>query len=222
VTQLCPGIASVVFNYQTPDSQTAVNVFHASSFTTDPWTHGDLALLAAAYKTWWETGDGAGSTYRARQSNAVTLVNIVATDLGVDGGAQAIATVGEDGQETHEIMPNGVTIAVSSRTGHVGKSFRGRTFYVGLTDFSLASGSENAVSDDFITETEAAFDSMQTTVNDYGGSASAEAVVLSRRHNKAARPTGVGFTITSWHVVDKWCDYQRRRAPAHNRPRHHT
>lgn len=223
--QPCPGIASVVLNFSLPDGQQAVNAFNVSNDVGDPWGNPDFALLAGAFQTWYEAGDGAGATYRSRVATAVTLDSIVCRDLGEEGGAEYSLSVGDAGEETTAQLNNGLTLAISARTGNSGRSFRGRSFVVGLTTASLETGDQNKVNAAYVTEQLLAWNALLTTVTGYGGENIASVCVLSRFNKDAVptpphkRDTGIGTSVLNYTIVDTNVDFQRRRAPGHNR--HH-
>lgn len=223
--QPCPGIAAVTFTFSTPDGQNAVNTWYVSDSDGSEWSNSDLTLLAVAFKDWFETGDGSGNTYRARVSDQCTLDTINVRDLTIEVGAEAALAVGDAGEDTTQMLNNGLTIAMSERSGVAGRSFRGRKFWVGLCVNSVDLPDANTVNSDFVSLAIPAFDSLIASVTAYGGDALATLVILSR-YNKDAVPiaphkrdNGIGTDVVGYTLVDTNLDFQRRRAPGHNR--HH-
>jgi hypothetical protein len=215
--QPCPGIAGVTLSFTIDDAQPAVNTFYVRTNDLSTWTSGDLAFMTTAFHDWFNAGDGAGATYKSRVHELVTLVDIIATDLSVEGSVQHIRSDGSAGTDSGNPLPNGVSIAISERSAFIGRSHRGRKFFVGLTDTSVDSDHPNIVNDGFVADILPAFNSLIGHVTGYGGAAAAQLVVLSRKHNGAFRDEGIGTVVNQYTLVDTNLDYQRRRAPGHNR-----
>lgn len=208
-----------------PDGQQAVNVFHVSNNTGDPTSTSDLTTICEGFASWFNTGDGSGHTYRARVSNAVTLDSVFARDLTVSSGFESTVSSGLVGQDTSAFLNNGLTVAISARTPNAGRSFRGRTYWVGLSADSLVTGDANKVNAAFVTDALDAFNALITDVPLFDTLVPMSLVVLSRFNKEAVpapphkRANGVGTDVVSYTVVDVNVDFQRRRAPGHNR--HH-
>jgi hypothetical protein len=92
-----------------------------------------------------------------------------------------------------------------------------------MTTGALLSGSSNQIDTGFVTLVLLAFNALSDAVTAYGGGADAVLSVLSR-FNKDDVPTppheravGIATPVTQYQVVDLYVDFQRRRAPGHNR-----
>jgi len=221
--QPCPGICKIAFNFSLPDGQLGVNTFYASTGLTDPISVVDIGVIASASQDWFETGDGGGHTYRARVSDQVILDNITVTDLTEEGGAQVSLGVADAGEDTAQILSNGLSIAMSERSALSGRSFRGRKYWVGMTTDSVNLPDANSVNSDFITDSIAAFNAYITAITGAATSVPMQLVVLSRINKDAVpapphiRTEGIGTAVIAYTLVDSELDFQRRRAPNHNR-----
>jgi hypothetical protein len=102
-----------------------------------------------------------------------------------------------------------VTIAVSWRTGITGRSFRGRTYHLGLSEAQYV-GSTLEVTPAGLILT--AYDALLTTINAISGN---QMGVLSRYADKAPRVNGLLTPISNVEFVDLVLDSQRRRLPLH-------
>jgi len=117
--------AEVRFVYAT-NGGVAMNVLNFR--LSGGWTPELLADLAAAAEDSWETN------LSPVISEAITLTETIATDLGSETGAQVTDPGGISGAKTGFVLPDNVTVAVSFRTNQRGRSHRGRLFHVGLVD----------------------------------------------------------------------------------------
>lgn len=210
--------AEVSLKFSQTDGEFAENTFGVQR--DEAWDHASLLAVANAFVTWWDVGDGAGGIYRTFQAAGVNILGATARDLTTEGGMAVDSTVvpaHTHGTAANFQLQNGVSFAVTARTGLAGRSQRGRTFLVGLAnDVLTASG------DDVINAGVAAnFILMMNKLilNVTAADAHSKLVVISRRHNNAPRVTGVTTAITNYGIHDNFLDYQRRRAPGHNR--HH-
>jgi hypothetical protein len=206
----------VVLDFTLLDGRPGVNTFHVDNGTGDPWTSSDLSDICAAFHTWYGAGDGSGNTYRSRVSNDVTLDTVSARDLTSESGAFSSALVAQAGQDTHDNLDNGVSFALKRLSGLTGRSNRGRIYLVGLTVNSVDGGSGNHVSTAAVTDWIAAFDSLKAAVSAYGGVATATYSILSRSHNQATRPAGVGIPVDHHAIADTAMDFMRRRSPGNH------
>lgn len=111
-------------------------------------------------------------------------------------------------------MPNFVSVAVKMYTANRGKSFRGRTYWIGLDQGAIL---QNSLQSATATAILNALNALQTDLS--GMTPSCELCVLSRFHNKLKRDNGIGTAVLGFTFVDMFLDTQRRRAPAHNRHR---
>lgn len=182
-------------------------------------TSTNMTPIANAIMNWWKDGAG-GANYRSAMCVGTELLGCYARSLVAEGAPSVVVvppfseTAGTD---THTPLPTGVSFSMTARTGLAGRSFRGRTYLIAMTSNVLASGSEDQMygpnADAFVT----AFNGLITAIGAVTGTP--KLAVLSRRHNNAWRTTGVATPVIAYGYHDLWLDYQRRRAPGHNR--HH-
>lgn len=193
-----PLTAEVVLRYSWQNQQVA-NVFHVRS--NAGWTAENLVLLGQTFVTWWD------DAMRPLVSNTVTLNEVVCTDFSVEDGRGVIVTDGLPltGALTEESVPNNVSLAVKWTTGFTGRSFRGRSYHVGLT---IAQVTANAVDSTPLAAITAAWTLLRTRMI----AADYELVVASRQFNNAPRTVGVVTPIIGTSV-DSTLDSQRRRLP---------
>lgn len=109
------------------DNQRVTNVFH-TKFPSAPDTQ-DLADLNLAWQAWW-------ADQRADVSSQLILQRTESVDLTVANGAGKIldCTVNCAGTGASPALPNSVTVVVKWTTGQTGRSFRGRTYHLGLQE----------------------------------------------------------------------------------------
>lgn len=203
-----PDTCQLEMVYQSNEPTNLVeNVYHfhrVGGFTPAQMT--DLIT----YMQNWET------TYaKAQRGTSTALLKIRVRDLSVANGAIVGADMFVAGTHTGSHYPSHVTWAIKWTTGLSGRSNRGRTYWIGLTE-SMSS----AVDDNQIDPTvagaivSAASNIITGTIPD-----TAQLVVVSRRLNNAWRSPPVTIPITAVGYADQIFDSQRRRLPGHNRRR---
>jgi hypothetical protein len=113
----------VRLQYLTPGG-VAENVldFTKSSTVLD----GDMEDMANAVKDAWEAHVGNAT------SEDITLTSVIATDVSSETGGGFEAIAGISGGFLQPALPGNATIAVSYKTAKRGRSYRGRTYHVGL------------------------------------------------------------------------------------------
>lgn len=181
-------------------NEDCVNVFHIKR-TGLSMTVADLDALNALIKTWWI------ENVRGLVSASTVLWKLVATRLTVQNDVQReLFVTANDGTGTvsYPPMPGGTTCAISWRTANTGKSYRGRTYHIGLTQAAvdgnnLNSGTQTALNEAYADLPNAIHTDTFNTM-----------VVLSRRSNGSARTAAVATPITSV-IVGSSIDSQRRR-----------
>lgn len=199
-----PNVAQVEMLY-TQQGEPCENVYHYQ-FAAPP-TALDLNNLIDAMKA-WELNHAS-----ALRNVATELTRIRARDLSVQDGLivdrQVIPTI--VGADVSTGLPNNVTVAIAKRTGLGGRSFRGRTFHIGLSDNQVGNN-------EILPPTLTALGQVYTLLINVDLSGNPPLVVVSRRHGGNPRLVGVATPVTSI-TIDKFTDSQRRRLPEHNR--HH-
>jgi hypothetical protein len=185
------------------DSQYVENVLHYRYEV--PWVGSELSDFAAAWLAKWQTN------IRPQQPTNVSLVSIKVTDLSFEFAPGIEFTTGLPvaGSATGTGLPNNVSIAVRLLTALRGRSYRGRTYHIGVraTDVAL-----NQITTLFQTALVTGYTSMRSvsTTQAYAQ------VVVSRVAGGALRPTGVATPVTAIQV-DRVIDSQRRRLPGRGR-----
>lgn len=179
------------------------NVFHLQGAAA--WSESTIIAALGTYST-WEAAWAA-----SRRASNVNLTLLVGRDLTTATSLSLEQVEDLAGTDTGQHLPNNVTVAIKAVTGFRGRSFRGRTYWIGLTATYLeANGS-------FINATEAGrlIDAMNA-LRTAAWPNSAQLVVFSRRHDNAWRTTGVATPIERYVLTDEVVDSQRRRLPGHN------
>lgn len=210
--------AEVSLQFSQADGEFAENVWGV--VRDEAWDVASLTALAHTFMTWWHDGTG-GASYREAQGTGVQLLGCAVRDLTTETSPSLVISpfpiTEVHGIDTAAPLPNGVSFAITARTGHAGRSFRGRTFAIGLTESVLLSSDSNQIKPDVAAIFTVALGGLITAV--HAADAHAQLAVVSRRHDNAPRSLGVATPIVNYGYHDLFLDYQRRRAPGHNR--HH-
>lgn len=184
----------------------AENVFHVQGNGPITDIAGLAQQLITTYQN-WETAFG-----RQLRSSAYGLRKVSVRDIGQQNGpvwenSQLIV-----GTRTPDPVPDNATIAVKWITGRGGRSYRGRSYHIGLT-VDMVSGDQlsSAVQTPMLT----AYNALLTAIsgvawNSYGPT-QGSMVVVSASHNKVARATAEITPITQAVFADFNLDSQRRR-----------
>lgn len=212
------GLVQVVMQFSQFDGEICENVFGVDSGTGAAVDATYLGHVCTAFITWFNTGDGANK-YQQWCGSGTTLLSVTAKDLTVqDGGEVTVSANQGGGDSSGTPLPNGVTYCVTAKTGLGGRSGRGRTYLVGMTSSQQDSSNRNKTTASHSLSAVAMMQSLIGAVHAITGGSSA-LVVLSRRHNNAPRSSLLATPVVFYSARNLFLDYQRRRAPAHNR--HH-
>lgn len=154
----------------------------------------------------WENAQGAHM-----RSQGTELMRVIATDLSTANGPIVDRAVLPPviGLVATAPCPSNVTMAVALRTGHRGRSYRGRIFHIGTCE-TMRVG--NLVAAATITDTVQRY----TLLLSLGVAPIFHLGVLSRRQNKVDLDPQIWTQATSV-TLDNELDSQRRRLPGHNR-----
>lgn len=176
------------------------NTLYFNTTAVGGWTESALEDLANVVSTWWELemAPFAASTVNLREVNA--------TDLSVINSWFASTSPTATGEKLTAIMPGNVTLAVSFRTGKIGRAYRGRNYVVGLTEDVITIDTVNSATVSGLALAYADLPDMVFSVNE-----NASWVVVSRFIGNAPRLQGVTTPVTSIVIVDDTVDSQRRR-----------
>jgi len=201
VFQPVPDTALVELIFDQYD-QTMENTLYFQSGESFVWTDpGQLATLAEAVAGWW-LAEMADLTV-----SSVTLREVKATNLGVATGPSVSFVSGEPGGEVGSGEPGNVTCCVSLRSDQLGRSHRGRNYFVGIPD-SETTG--NTISGSFTGNYAFAYAQLPTYVEDLWDP-QAQWVVVSRFSLGAERPFGITSRITTIIIVNNDIDSMERR-----------
>lgn len=187
----------------TQQGQQVENVFHCQ-LPAAP-TETSMRTVAETFKTWWNTN------MKPLVSGNVKLVEILVTDLTTVTGIGITYTEGLPIQGTNSgnDLPMNATVAVKWTTLLRGRSFRGRTYHVGLL---IEQVDASILKPATVTSFTAAYVALITALN----TALTGLVVASRRSANAWRALGVS-TFVAYAVVEPTVDSQRRRLPGRGR-----
>lgn len=145
---------------------------------------------------------------RALIAPTVSLVEMKATDLSAQTGFVHQTSVGlpMSGTSASASLPNNCSLVMTKRTALRGRSFRGRTYIIGLTEALVT---DNIVVNTFVT----AATTWLTSMSDITvGSNHYFHAIVSRQNGGVARNNAVVQRITGI-TSDGSIDSQRRRLP---------
>jgi len=182
------------------EGQQCANVFHVRADT--PSDVSTLEGITTVFYNWWNTN------VKPKQHSACVLERIVATNLDDISGPQFIRTAGlpASGTNGSAALSNNVTIATTLTTSRIGRSFRGRSYWCGLTPDDLLD--VNHITLAAAAALSAAFDLLIEALATNG----TPLAILSLVANGAPRSEGVLTNVTAVHT-DNTIDSQRRRLP---------
>lgn len=207
------GIAVMSLRFTLPSGQPAENVLGIHKDTGGEFTDTELTDIATTAKAWWESGDGTHS-YRAKQSTACTLDSIFVRSLHTRSSPEIDLSVGEAGTDAGDHIPNGMTFTCTLRTGLAGRSHRGRLYACGLTK-NFLNTDPNLADLTHVNDLVAAVKGWISGPHQSPGGYSPS--ILSRSNNGVYRANIASYNIADVGYFDLNMDYQRRRAPGHNR-----
>jgi hypothetical protein len=179
------------------DGQKLVNVFHfkrAGGFA-DPTL---LADLAADVITAW------ADHIQDLQVPQVTGLTVAAVDLTSASGSGIEIPNTLHGNGSNSPLPTNVTVSTKWITGFTGRSFRGRTYFIGLSGEQIAGNDLTlGAAGDIESSWNAFFDQLTA--------AGHTMVVVSYRAGGVPRTTAVATPIIGAVLADNHLDSQRRR-----------
>jgi len=184
--------------HDTPGGK-AMNVLYFRKGT--PWDEGDLTSFEGVFSNSWQ------DNISPLQSQEVEVTRIIMTDVHNEVGAQTDGhpSVSLIGERASQIMPGNVTVATKFGTGLAGRSYRGRTFHIGLTDDQCTQDSLVALMADTIRDAW-----IQVIADCNAGTPSAELVVVSYCQDKNWLADAVVNTVTTV-TTDDTLDSMRTR-----------
>lgn len=184
----------------TQGGQKVMNVFNYLHLGGAP-TEVSMTVLAGLMKTWWDT------YMKAQVPNNVSLRLIRVTDLteqhapGIEYSL-GLPIVGTNAT-THQ-LPNSTTFAIKWGTGYRGRSFRGRTYHVGL--YADVCSDANTLGAAYIATMTTAYSQLIDLDENH------TFVVVSRKQ-AGVWLTSADCTPITALTIDATIDSQRRRLP---------
>lgn len=184
----------------TLDGQQCQNVFHVH--TPNAINEDELDSVHTLFKTWYET------YLKDLQTSEVSHRGMIISDASNQFGVSkeyGPGTVFQGGVNSAPALPNNVTVSVKWNTGLRGRSYRGRTYHIGLWEASVTN---NSVVSSVLTGLTSGYEALLGILdieNRY-------LVVASKFQGNAPRTTGVTtqvLTVTCDGIIDS----QRRRLP---------
>lgn len=188
----------------TQDNQQVMNTHHFINGAG--WDAGSLQNIGIAVREWWDTN------MKQHVVTNVTLREIQVTDLTPGSGQQITIQDGLpiSGTNNQAPMSNNVTVAVKKGTGLRGRSFRGRTFHIGLSKTQVV---ENELAPVVVGQLQDAYNELR---DPNGIVLPGDLCVLSLIEDGAERPDGV-CTVVTGIGINPVVDSQRRRLPERGR-----
>lgn len=198
--QPAPNVAKVTLTFKQGE-QVAQNIMHVH--TGNSWTTEHLENLCALFYAWWST------TLRPYVSTGVTLESIVARDLTeeFDDEVTHAGTFPLAGTLASPVLPFNSTPVISWRSGLTGRSTRGRTYHVGISEAQVAGGTLDSVAQAAL---QGAYEDLMEQIS--ADSEPWQLGVLSRVQNGTPLTEAILYAFLSV-IVDDAMDSQRRRLP---------
>lgn len=126
-----------VFQFLLPNGSHGYVTPHFRTFDGTDYDNAGLAALGAMLEDWWDNADFQGEGNLVPMKNFFnensSLEQIILTSLDPTAPPQHVQPVGIAGLNTSAPLPNETALVVTLYTGLVGRSFRGRNFWPGLS-----------------------------------------------------------------------------------------
>ena len=169
---------------------------------TQAWIVEDMTQLAQAFVTSWN------SNLKTIVSDQCSLTAVKVTDMSAENapGIEFTGGLPIRGTNTSPSLPNNVTVAIKWITLKRGRSYRGRTYHVGLMENQVDGNEVNASTLGLLR------DAYAPLIYLTNGLITAYKVVASRISLGEERITGVATDVTAV-AIDPTVDSQRRRLP---------
>lgn len=184
----------------------AENVYHVHGDGAITDVEGLAGSVRDAFHT-WETAQ-----MRQLRTQDYGLHHMTVRDMGTQGGFALFDGTVILGTGPVGAAPDSVTLAVKWSTHRAGRSFRGRTYHIGVPQSVVT---RDALDGTYVTNLVAGYQALIPAISGIFGVATpgqaGELCVVSKRQNKAWLATGVTTPIVSAGVVDNFIDCQRRR-----------
>lgn len=192
---------------------------------TSAWTLSLIDTMAAAFVTWFGTGDGTHS-YKLYTSNFSELSAVACRDHTTINGFSTVYQTGLPivGLDSSGPASPGLTKSFTLRSGLAGKNYRGRIYTNGFNVGAISNIGTNVVTTTYLTGMVDALTSLLSAIP--AADVEASWVIVSRFYQPGGpgtpsvpRAAGVETPVLSVGYANALVDFQRRRAPGH--ARHH-
>jgi hypothetical protein len=190
-----PDTVRIVFEYEWGGEPVVQIHWGKSSITITPT---QLANLAAALKTWWQT------YLKVQQHSSLSLQRIYIAEE-KEGGLYASVTVNEAGTVTGDSMPASVAQVVTFSGGIRGRAFRGRTYVPGMGEASALGNETNPT---YVGALAVAYGQFYAQLAVF----SMQHVIVSRVDEGVPRTPPITTNVATY-IVTARVDTQRRRLP---------
>lgn len=193
-----PNVVLVEMVYRQLDEVTENTLYFQGNAN---WTIEDMSDLAESMKAWWIDN----LEFVVNQGVALTAVRVTDLSTQFSPGIEDVNGLPNSGLAPSPAMPNNVTVTTTFLTGLRGRSYRGRNYFIGLSEAQVVG---NIVTAELQTAVLAAYNDLPT----YAIANGAAHVVVSRYSAKQPRVTGVATLVTGYKM-EPTIDSQRRRLP---------
>lgn len=192
----------------------------------EAWTLTAINTLAGVLAGWWATGDGAGHDPKQYTVTSMSLIALYLRDMTTVSGLSLVYNTGLPlaGLDAATKLNDGLSFALTLRTGLAGRSFRGRIFIPGLSQANLTTVGKNELNAGALTQFTEAYGSLIGTIA--GSDAAHNELVVCSRYTlpvvagkSTPRAAGLTTPVSSIGYSKPVLDFQRRRAIDHSR--HH-
>lgn len=200
-----PNTVQVEMVYKT-NGGVAENVYHVKYAGTLTDEHAFATALSTAFAA-WETAHGA-----VARSVQVSLTNIRVRDISAASSWVFEYPQAIPGTDAQAACPDNVTVAIKWQTARGGRSYRGRSYHIGLPlDSILGDKLGTAAAANFPTVYQALITGVSGASYTGTGATSANLAVVSKRQNKAWLSSAVVTPILTATLADTNLDSMRRR-----------
>lgn len=173
-----------------------MNVVHFEK--SGGWTQEGLDDLLDQVDISWN------ARWKAQMPTTVTLTKIQAVDLTTQNGAFAEKSINVAGTLVGAALPNSVTTSFKFATAQRGRSFRGRLYWIGLTEPNVVGDAIDA------TFLGTLLGQVKNFFGDVAAATTSQHVIVSYCANLVWRAIGVTTPVTAYSN-DGVVDAQRRR-----------
>lgn len=200
------------------NQEPVLNTYHVQN--TGAWDAAAALDCLSVFFLWEDVGYSGSGVPKNNRSSTTELVSATGRDLTTLTGLRVedIPSGGPIvGQDTNPPLPNNVTIALKAATNVAGRSFRGRTYWIGMTEFMIDPAEGQTIKAAILPTLTGAMTALVHAI--HATNPAWTMVVCSKHHNGVPRAAGLMTPVQAYTAKDGYLDSMRRRLPAHNR--HH-